>query len=66
MTLTVATQGMKRIQRQGRGSQETIADLWGRVLAPPQGTHTISLSSSSEIKPQKMEDVNYLMKHSSF
>ena len=33
-----------------------------REQVPPQGTHkTMSLSSSAELKPQKMADVNYLM-----
>ena len=41
-----ANQGREGMQRQGRGSQETIVQPWGRVLVPPQGIHiTISLSS---------------------
>ena len=33
------------MQRQGRNSQETVVQPWGRVLAPPQGMHiAISLS----------------------
>ena len=49
---TVANQGKEGIQTQGRGNQETIVQPWGRVLAPPQGLHiTISLSSSTELKP---------------
>ena len=33
------------MQRQGRNSQETAVQPWGRVLAPPQGMHiAISLS----------------------
>ena len=64
---TVANQGREGMQKQGRNSQETIVQPWGRVLVPPQGTHiTISLSSSAELKPHQMEDVNCLMKHSSF
>ena len=43
---TVANQGRKGMQKQGRSSQETIMHFWGRVLVPPQGIHiTISLSS---------------------
>ena len=53
------------MQRQGRRSQETIVQPWGRVLVPPQGIHIMSLSSSAELNPQQMEDANYLMKHSS-
>ena len=35
------------IQKQGRSSQETTVQPWGRVLVSPQGIHiTISLSSS--------------------
>ena len=41
---------------------ETTAQPWDRVLVPPQGIHiTVSLSSSAELKPQQMEDVNYLI-----
>ena len=32
---TVANQGREGMQRQGRSSQETIVQLWGRVLVPP-------------------------------
>ena len=42
---TVAKQGREEMQRQGRRSQETTVQPWGRVLVPPQGIHiTISLS----------------------
>ena len=42
---TVANQGREGMQRQGRRSQDTIVQPWGRVLVPPQGIHiTISLS----------------------
>ena len=37
------------MQRQGRNSQETVVQPWGRVLAPPQGMHiAISLSCFSD------------------
>ena len=49
---TFANQGRKGMQRQGRNSQETIVQPWGRVLVLPRGIHTtISLSSSAELKP---------------
>ena len=49
---TVANQGREGMQRQGRGSQETIVQPWGRVLVPLQGAHIrISLSSSAETNP---------------
>ena len=49
---TVAHQGREGMQGQGGSSQETTVQPWGRVLIPPQGTHTtISLSSSAELKP---------------
>ena len=42
---TVATQGREGMQRQGRRSQDTTVQPWGRALVPPQGIHvTISLS----------------------
>ena len=42
---TVANQGREGTGRQGRSSQETIVQPWGRVLVPPQGIHiTISLT----------------------
>ena len=42
-----------------------ISAALGRVLVLPQRIHiAISLSSSAELKPQQMADVNYLMKHS--
>ena len=46
---TVANQGREGIQVQGKGSQETIAQPWDRILVPPQWINiTISLSSSAE------------------
>ena len=54
------------MQRQERNSQETTVQPWGRVLVPPQGIHTISLSSSAELKPPPNGRCNFLMKHSSF
>ena len=55
------------MQRQRRSSLEIIVQPWDRTLVPSQGMHiTISLSSSAEIKPHQMEDVNHLMKPSSF
>ena len=46
------------MQKQRRGSQKTIVQPWGRVLAPPQGTHrTVSLSFSAGTKDlTKVED----------
>ena len=50
----VAYQGREGRQRQGRSSQETIAQPWGRVLVPSEGIHiTISLSSLQILKPPK-------------
>ena len=34
---TVVNQAKEAMQRQGRSSQETIVQPWGRVLVPPQG-----------------------------
>ena len=49
---TIVNQEWEGMQRQGRGSQETIVQPWGRVLVQPQGINiTISLSSSTELKP---------------
>ena len=43
---TVANQGREGMQRQGKSSQETIVQPWGRVLVLPHGIHiTVSLSS---------------------
>ena len=56
---TIANQGREGMQRPERSSQETIVQLWGRVLVPPQGIFiTISLNSSAELNPPQMEDVN--------
>ena len=64
---TVANQGREGMQRQRRSSQETRVQPWGRVLVPPQGIHiSVSLSSSTELKPPTNGGVNYLMKQSSF
>ena len=42
---TVANQGRQGVLGQGRSSQETTVQPWGRVLVPPQGVYiTISLS----------------------
>ena len=47
-----ANNGREGMQRSRRSSQETIVQPWGRVLVPPQGIYiTISLSSSTELKP---------------
>ena len=63
----LANQGREGMQRRGRGSQETIEQPGGRVLILLQEAHrTMSLSSSAELKPQQVEDVNYVMKRSSF
>ena len=37
---TIANQGRGGMQRQGRSSQETIVQPWGKVLVPSQGTRT--------------------------
>ena len=51
----------------GRAVKKHRVQPWGRVLVPPQGKHiAISWSSSAELIPPPNEDVNYLMKHSSF
>ena len=43
---TVVNPGRKGMQRQGRGSQQTIVQPWSRVLVLPQGIHiTMSLGS---------------------
>ena len=49
---TIANQGREGMQKQRRSSQETIAQLWVRVLVPPQGIYiTIFLSSLAELTP---------------
>ena len=54
------------MQRQGRSSQERIEQSWDSVLVPPQRIYTtVSLKSFAGLKPPKMENVNYLMNHSS-
>ena len=59
---TAVNQGREGMQR-----QETLVQPWGRVLVLSQGVHrAISLSSSAELSPHQMENVNYLMRHSSF
>ena len=65
---TVANQGREGRQRQGRSSQETIVWAWDRILVPPQGIHINSIFElfCRTRTPQQMEDVIYLMKHSSF
>ena len=61
----VANQGREGMQKQGRSSQESIVQTWGRVLVPPQGIQiTILLSSFVELKsPDKWK---MLMKHCLF
>ena len=45
------------MKRQGRNSQETIVQPWGRVLVPPEGIHrTVFLSSSAELNPPTNEN----------
>ena len=56
--------GMGSIPDRGTKTPQATetAQPWDRVLVPPQGMHvTISLSSSAELNPQQMLDVNYLM-----
>ena len=38
---TLDYQGRKGMQRQGRNSQETIVQPWGRVLEASQGIHMV-------------------------
>ena len=45
----VANQGREGIQRQGRNSQETIVQPWGRVLVPPQGMYIFELFNRTKI-----------------
>ena len=54
---TVANQGREGRRRQGRNSQETIVQPWGRVLVPPWGIYiTISLSCFADTEtPTKWE-----------
>ena len=49
------------MQQQGRSSQETIVQSWGRILVPPQGIYiTISLNSSAGTKaPTQVKDGNF-------
>ena len=48
----VVNQEREGTQKQGRNSQETIVQPWGKILVPPQGIcTTISLSSSEEPRP---------------
>ena len=63
----VANQRKEGMQEQRSSSQKPIVWPWGSILIPLQRIYTaISLNSSVEQNPQQMEDVNYLMKHSSF
>ena len=55
------SQGREGMQKQGRSSQETAVQIWGRVLAQPQGIH-ITISSEFFIKPP----INGSCQHSSF
>ena len=49
------------MQRQGRSSQETAVQPWGKVLVPLHGIHvTVSLTSLRNEDPQQMEDVSVL------
>ena len=64
---TIADQEREGRQRQGRSSQETIVQPWGRVLALPQGyTEQYPWDHLQKENPHHVEDVNFLMKHSSF
>ena len=62
------TSATSEAQRQRRSSEETIVQLWGRVLVPPQGIHRmISLSSLQNwtppapwLAPHQMEEVSIL------
>jgi len=54
---TVANLGREETQRQGRSSQETIVQPWGRILVLPQGIHIkLSLSSLENYNPQQVEE----------
>ena len=54
-------QGREGMQKQGRSSQETAVQIWGRVLAQPQGIHR-TISSEFFMKPP----INGSCRHSSF
>ena len=54
------------MQRQGRSSQGRIVQPWGRSWLPSRDAHSSIFESSAELNSHQMEDVNYLMKHSSF
>lgn len=58
--------GRERMQRQGRSSQGRIVQPWGRSWLPSRDAHSSIFESSAELNSHQMEDVNYLMKHSSF
>ena len=63
----VANQRKEGVQEQKSSSQKPIVWPWCSILIPLQRIYiAISLNSSVEQNPQQMEDVNYLMKHSSF
>jgi len=48
-------------KRQGRSSQETRAQPWGRVLVPPQGIHTAMWAALQILKPHQVGKVNCML-----
>ena len=53
---TAANQGREGMQRQGRSSQETIEQPWGRVLVLPQGININNIFELfTELKPLQRE-----------
>ena len=54
--------GGEEMQRQGRRSQETIVQPWGRVLVPPQELYiTISLSCLADTEVPQVGEVNCML-----
>ena len=59
---TCANQGREGKQKRWRSSQGKLVQTWGRVLAPPWGIYTISLSSSLGTKAYtQADDGNFRM-----
>jgi len=50
------------MQRQGRNSQETMIQVWGRVLVPSQGIHIIIQASYASFRNEyfKIEQLRVL------
>ena len=60
---TAANQRREGTQEEGRSSEETVVQSWGRVLVPAQGIYLIiSLSSSAGNKVgNKVENGNFML-----